>query len=93
MSLVLKEIIVDVLIFNWLHKLTLNTDGEQYDFSTLQSISHENTPDAMKKCQDVLEQSTQNAISPYYNDKFNQSSLECYFDDVELPWNTNGDKE
>lgn len=51
------------------------------------------TPDVIKKSLEILEQSAQYAIGPHYRETFNQNSLECYFDGMELPWSTNGDRE
>ena len=67
--------------------------GEQYDFSKLGSISDADTPDSVRSAETLLLSAAQGEASPYYKDSFNQASVECYFDDMLMPWHTDGDKE
>lgn len=67
--------------------------GEQYDFSSLASIAQDQTPDSMLNAEALLVNATNAEVGQYYDDKYNQASLECYFDDMLLPWHTDGDKE
>lgn len=67
--------------------------GEQYDFSSLASIPPNETPDSVSNAGALLVNATNAEVTKDYTDKFNQSSLECYFDEMLMPWQTQGDKE
>ena len=67
--------------------------GEQYDFSSLISIPQNETPDSVSNAGALLVHATNAEVPKDYTDKFNQSSLECYFDGMLMPWHTPGDRE
>ena len=67
--------------------------GEQYDFSSLASITQEQTPNSVMNAEALLVNAASGEVSRDYKDKFNQASLECYFDDMLMPWHCDGDKE
>lgn len=67
--------------------------GEQYDFSALKSLTQEETPDSVSAAETLLINATDAEGGRDYKDKFNQASLECYFDDMLMPWHCEGDRE